>query len=126
MNLNFKLNKFIEKNMSDKTLQTYAKELGIPNTNLNDWKNGRLPNAKSLVHILKIAKYFNVTLEEVLFGINLNGTESCTLSTTHFSDSNSIYRIKIEKLEKLEKMEKIEQEEITKQTKRVQENTNNY
>lgn len=49
-----------------KTANGVAKELGIPSSNVTQWKHGSTPRANVLN---MIAEYFDVTPKELVFGI---------------------------------------------------------
>lgn len=46
-----------------------GKELGISSGSITNWKNGKLPNGENL---LKLANYFNVSVDYLLTGNNPN------------------------------------------------------
>jgi len=62
----FILFKKYEKLLSEKGITSYqvSKDKGIPTATLSDWKNGR--SVPKLDKLIKIANYFDVTLEEFI------------------------------------------------------------
>ena len=50
-------------NRIDKSANAVAKEIGIPSGSVTAWKNGTIPQTKTLN---KISEYFNVTVEYLL------------------------------------------------------------
>ena len=47
-------------NEKGKSVNGIAKEIGLPSSNITNWKNGKIPRAESLK---KIADYFGVTVD---------------------------------------------------------------
>lgn len=47
---------------------TISRRLNIPKSTLHDWLSGRRPSAKNMVYFHKLAKYFNMTIDDLLYG----------------------------------------------------------
>lgn len=90
------LSRVLKRELKGKVLSRIAKDIGISVSLLHDWhSSSRMPSAKNLVHLKKVADYLGLTLEEILFDTR---TEQKVISTTTFSDNGVIYKIIIEKM----------------------------
>lgn len=98
--MEIKLKQVLERKFKGKTLGNLERELGIPKTLLSEWRIGRLPSGKSIIHLKKLADYFGIGLEELIFDVK--SEEKKVLATTTFTDEESRkeYRISIEKINK--------------------------
>lgn len=91
----------LKKLMSEKKLSIaeVSRETEIPSSTLSEWCNGREPLFSD--NLIKLANYFNVTLEQLLTGNN----KEAQLISDIISDSvpsftqihKGIYRITVEK-----------------------------
>lgn len=101
--MEIKLSQVLTKKFKGKTLGTLAKTIKIPKTLLYEWSIGRLPSGKNLIHLKKLADYFDCTLEELIFDSKQERQEEKkVLASTTFADEESKmeYRILIEKVSK--------------------------
>jgi len=81
--------------LESENISRLSRELKIPKTLLFEWKSAnRKPAFKNLPHIRKLADYFGVSLEELLFGEE----DPSLISSVMFEDNKRKYRIKIERL----------------------------
>lgn len=92
-----KLNSVLDRELKGKNITLVAKEAGISKSLLHDWYKGRrLPSSKNFPMLLKLARYFGLSLEELLF--DKESGSKVTLSSTVFSDGANQYRVEIEKV----------------------------
>lgn len=71
--LSFILNELMkEKNV---TLSQIQQATGIPWSTLSNMKNGKRKTQRTSENILALAKFFNVTIDYLCFGIGEDGTE---------------------------------------------------
>ena len=91
------LSKFLEQRIGQDglTITKLARQTSIPQSCLSDWLAGRYPSGKNLKHILTLAKFFNVTLEELLFN-QTAAQQNNILFASHFTDKTRQYRIIVE------------------------------
>lgn len=80
-----------EKNMS---VRKAASEIGIPQATLNSIVNGRIP--RRLDYVVKIATYFNLSLDEMLLGKSNQAIDIEKLDFTPFFDG--LVRLQIHKI----------------------------
>lgn len=71
-----------------------ATEIGIPQATLNSIVNGRIP--KRLDYVVKIAAYFNLSLDEMLLGKSKQTIELDSLELSPFFDG--LVRLQIHKV----------------------------
>lgn len=85
-----------ERNLSVKKL---AEQTGIARTSLNDWSQGARPTVSE--DLVKLAQFFNVSLERLLFGKSVEQSvieQLVKKSDSEFTEIFSgIYKIRIEK-----------------------------
>lgn len=87
--------KTLSKRLEGANLSKISRDLDIPSTLLFEWKQAkRLPSFKNLPHVKKLADYFGMTVDELLFGAN----EGALISSVTFEDNKHQYRIKIERI----------------------------
>ena len=92
-----KLSQVLKREIGTRKQTDVAKECGISKSLLNDWIAARrLPSAKNLPHLLKLARCLGLTLEQLLF--DENHSDSKIIASTRFSDGPVEYRINIEKV----------------------------
>jgi len=97
MDKRLKLSDVIKREIGNKTQAQIAKESGISSSVLNDWVACRRnPGGKNFYQLYKLAKYFSLTLEELLFDERPNKT--VVLSQTIFRDKGTEYKISITKV----------------------------
>lgn len=82
------LNGFLKKDK--KSVASVAKKLGINKSTLHNWQNGVLP--QGLPSLLKVARYFNVSVNDLIFGKEKN-------SILHQVSLEEKYEIIIRKIE---------------------------
>ncbi|MBL7663518.1 MAG: hypothetical protein JNM93_00180 [Bacteriovoracaceae bacterium] len=88
--------KNLQERLGGSNLSQLSKELSIPRSLLQDWiVNERKPSLANLKHLVSLASYLNLTLEELLTDKQAN-TKSITSLT--FKDESREYRINIERL----------------------------
>ena len=94
----------------DKKPLQVVTEVGIASGTITSWKNGTLPNAKSLI---LLAKYFNVTTDYLLFGENSTTANVNELSnlTEHERDLIEAYRRNVPMQDAVDTLLKIKKEE---------------
>jgi len=92
-----KLSQVLKRELKSQKQSDVAKACGISKSLLNDWLAARrLPSAKNLPHLLKLANYLGLTLEQLVF--DQNPREINTIASTRFSDGGVEYRVNIEKV----------------------------
>ena len=93
---NIKLGAVLKKLLKENKLSVRkaATEIGIPQATLNSIVNGRLP--RRLDYVLKIAAYFNLSLDEMLLGKSRQNISVENLELSPYFDG--LVRIKIEKV----------------------------
>lgn len=92
-----KLSQVLKRELKSQKQSEVAKACGISKSLLNDWLAARrLPSAKNLPHLLKLANYLGLTLEQLVF--DQNPKEINTIASTRFSDGGIEYRVNIEKV----------------------------
>lgn len=100
--MEIKLSEVLTKEIKNRriTLTDLSKTLSIPATLLVEWRSGRLPSGRSMLHLKKLADFFCLSLEELIF--DKPEPEKMILASTVFNDteSGSEYKIVIEKLKK--------------------------
>ena len=84
--MEIKLQKVLSREMKMHSLSAsfLAKVTGIPRTTIHEWQNGRKPSSRNLHHLLVLANYFKISLNELLFDQNVhseNETETLFMST---------------------------------------------
>ena len=79
-------------------LKDVSNETGIPISSLADWREGRIPSAKSLPRLQLLADFLRLTLSELIFDRQDRKWEGDILQRTIFSDQDKTYRISIERL----------------------------
>jgi len=85
----------LKKKLKGENLARLSRELSIPSTLLFEWRDAkRHPSFKNLIHVRKLADYFGISLEELLFG----DSAPSLISSVMFEDNKRKYRIKIERL----------------------------
>lgn len=93
-----KLSKVLQRELKGKVISKVAEEVGMRTQLLHDWhSSSRVPSARNMVILRKLADYLGLTLEEILFD---ESTERESICTTTFSDRGVTYRINIEKIKK--------------------------
>lgn len=91
------LSKVLKREIGRRTQAEVADESGVPRSLLNDWVTSRRnPGGKNLFQLLQLAKYFGITLEELLF--DTKPQDKTVLAQTRFTDGGSEYKICIEKI----------------------------
>ena len=96
MKKEIQLSKVLKRELKGKVLSRVAKDVGISVSLLHDWhSSARMPSARNIVYLKKLADHLGLTLEEVLFDCR---PERKIISTTSFSDNGTIYKIIIEKM----------------------------
>jgi transcriptional regulator with XRE-family HTH domain len=83
-----------KRNMSASSL---AKACGVPVTTLHNWIQGIKPSTSSMKYVKTLANYFNLSLDELFFGITKKDKSEIIYRGT-YSDQGTIYRVTIEKL----------------------------
>ena len=96
----FKLHESLKGALSahDKSITQLAKECKIPVSVLHGWVNGTLPSAKNLHHIFRLSLHLEVSIEELLFGVERNPKQSSHLFSCNFIDGGDKYRLIIQKI----------------------------
>lgn len=81
------------------TISELSKETGIPQSTLSEWSNGREPLFSD--NLIKLANYFNVTLEYLLTSKNKEEELISNIITSNVQQFTQIhqgvYRITVEK-----------------------------
>jgi hypothetical protein len=96
------LDKVIESQMKQRkvSLSEISKKTKIPRSTLLDWSHGRKPSSKNIHLLLNLSKFFEITLNQLLFGI-ISDTRTEILFTSTFKDNHSTYRLTVERIEHL-------------------------
>ncbi len=77
-----------------------AKRTGVPKTNIQSWLTGTSPN---VVQVDKVATYFNMTVDELVFDRKPKSSLESFLSEIHIHEG--VYKVQISKLVKNNKDE---------------------
>jgi hypothetical protein len=84
--------KILNKKLKGVNLSQLSRDLDIPSTLLFEWKQAkRLLSFKNLHHVKKLANYFGMSVDELLFGTS--GPDLIT--SVMFEDNKKKYRIKL-------------------------------
>lgn len=96
-----KLDKIMEREMKQRALNvtSLARMTEISRTTLHDWLSGRLPSAKNIHYLSTLSDFFNISLNELLFGTQDKNNTSEILSCSTFKDGKNHYKVTIEKME---------------------------
>lgn len=81
------------------TLTSLAKATRVPKSTLFDWLEGRLPSSKNLHYLAELSEFFEITLNELLFGSVEKEPNSQVLFSSSFMDGKKKYKILIEKID---------------------------
>jgi len=81
------------------SLSSLAKVTKIPKSTLFDWLEGRLPSSRNLHYLSALSTYFEITLNELLFGTVERDPTSQVLFSSSFMDGKKKYKILIEKVD---------------------------
>tara|TARA_B100001248_G_scaffold262012_1_gene255543 strand:- start:2806 stop:3195 length:390 start_codon:yes stop_codon:yes gene_type:complete len=91
-----KLADVIKRELAGRTQAQVAKEAGISSSLLNDWcASRRNPSGKNFPELRKLAMYFGLSMEELIF--DLNRKPRMVLCSTRFQDNGIEYVVSIEK-----------------------------
>lgn len=91
-----KLSQILKERLKDKNLSAVARSLGIPKTLLHEWTHAkRAPSFANIGHLLALADYLNLTLEELLVGES--GPDKM-IDTITFNDQGRKYRVRIDRI----------------------------
>jgi transcriptional regulator with XRE-family HTH domain len=97
--MDIKLSSVIQERLEGKNLSAIAREIGISKSVLHDWAQAkRLPSMRNMDQVLKLADYLNLSLEELIFGKNLERSGKI-ISSVSFEDNGRKYKVTIEKYE---------------------------
>ncbi|MEE2743623.1 MAG: helix-turn-helix transcriptional regulator [Bdellovibrionota bacterium] len=93
------LGKVIVKELNRRNISasSLAKECGVPVTTLHNWIQGIKPSTSSMKYVKSLANYFNMSLDELFFGITKKDKSEVIYRGT-YSDQGTVYRVTIEKL----------------------------
>ncbi len=96
--MQIKLSHVLKRLFKGRTLASLEKELAISSTLLCEWRQGRLPSGKNIIHLKRLADKYGLTLEELIFDIEPEGKR--VLSTTSFLDeeTKTEYKVTVEKI----------------------------
>lgn len=83
----------------DLNLTGLVKATSIPKSTLSDWMNGRLPSSRNLHHLANLSHFFEISLNELLFGAEKKITSNEILFSSSFKDGKKSYRVIVEKIE---------------------------
>lgn len=79
------------------TISDVSRSLGISRTTLSDWKNGKVFPHR-LEEVRKLAQFFCVSLEYLLFGEEDSGNRLISDELPSKVIADGIYKIRVEKL----------------------------
>ncbi len=97
--MKLKIDETLKRLLADREIKKIAKACDVSYSTLHSWVIGQTsPSGKQLPALLRIADYFNITLEELLLNEKERGTE--VIMSTTFKDGETTYKLIIEKLEK--------------------------
>lgn len=92
-----KLAQVLKRELGSRKQSEVARECGISRTLLNDWISARrIPSAKNLGQLNRLAKFLGLTLEQILFDEQPRQTN--LIASTRFTDNETEYRVCIEKV----------------------------
>lgn len=93
--MNLCLKKNLQKILERRELTKASKAIGVPVATLHGWLTGAVPSIKHLNSLIKLAKYLDMTLDELL--IESNGTDAKeTLMAFRFGDKDE-FKLIVEK-----------------------------
>lgn len=98
--MDIKLKEVIRREMKSRkvSLNELSRATSISLSTLHGWKHGVKPSAKNLHLIKYLAKYFELTVNELLFNEKeAKGSNQILFSST-FSDQDRVYKIVVEKI----------------------------
>jgi hypothetical protein len=91
-----KLSEILKERLKDKNLSAVARSLGIPKTLLHEWTHAkRVPSFANIEHLVVLAAYLNISLEELLVG---TPPSDKVISSITFNDHGRKYRVRIERI----------------------------
>ena len=93
--MELKFTSVIQERLKGQNLSAIARKLDMPKALLHDWvQSKRLPSFRNLNHVLKLAGFLGLTLEELLIG----SSNRKIISSVEFEDSGQVYQICITKM----------------------------
>lgn len=99
--MDLKIEETLKRLLVDKEVKKVAKACDVPYTTLHSWMLGQTsPSSKQIPALIRIAEYFEISLEELLLNTKLDKPNNEIISSTTFKDENHTYRVIIEKLNK--------------------------
>lgn len=89
---------------SDISVSYLSQVSSIPRTTLHGWVNGMKPSAKNIHYLAMLSSYFQISLNELLFGQKEPHLSHTTvLFSGSFVDGDINYKITVEKIVKKER-----------------------
>ncbi len=97
--MQLKIEETLKRLLVDKEVKKVAKACDVKYTTLHSWMLGHSsPSSKQLPALIRIAEYFEISLEELLLNTKLSKPNNKIIMSTTFRDENNAYRVVIEKL----------------------------
>lgn len=84
----------------NESLNSLARNCGIPLSVIHGWVNGVLPSARNLHHIQTLAEYLDVSISMLLFNTREEKSKSTILFSSEFADGEPKYRLLVEKVKR--------------------------
>lgn len=82
------------------SINALANQSGISSSTLHNWISGAKPSGNSIAHLKVLAKFFNITISQLLFDEDEENGNEVLFSST-FVDKDNRYKITIEKMKRL-------------------------
>lgn len=97
--MELKIEETLKRLLLDKEVKKVAKACDVKYTTLHSWMLGESsPGTKQLPALIRLAEYFNVSLEELLLNGTLEKPSNEIISSTTFKDGKNTFRVVIEKI----------------------------
>lgn len=84
----------------DISLTELSEETGIAKSTLHGWLASAVPNGRNLHLVNRLCDFFQISLEELLFGQRRDLDDNVVIFNSEFRDGDSIYRFIVEKVSK--------------------------
>ena len=81
------------------SINALANQSGISSSTLHNWLTGAKPSGNSIGHLKALAKFFNITVSQLLFDEDETTGNEILFSST-FVDQGHQYKITVEKIKR--------------------------
>jgi hypothetical protein len=97
--MDLKIEETLKRLLVDKEVKKVAKACDVKYTTLHSWMLGHTsPGSKQMPALVRLADYFEITLEELLLNTKLDRPNNEIIMSTTFRDEENTYRVVVEKL----------------------------